>query len=278
MALGTSWNTPRIALTGGLRLDANTFTGAPAHNAALEQALGVANDAKPNSFAVSPRFGFYWYYKTRGASMSINNSGYSSTIRAGPQIRGGFGEFRNNLRSDLLADAIGSTGLPGSTQRLLCTGPAAPVPNWQAYMNDPASVPSTCAGGTNVFADTAPNVVAIDGAYRPSRSRRATLGWTNTIFGSYFTLDGTYSQNLNQAGVIDANPPAPRSSRSRRKRIARYSSHRRASSQARASRRPLSHVAPPRSAASQIACQTCVAMHDRSRRISFRTFRSALAL
>jgi len=204
-ALGTSWNTPRIALTGGLRFDGNAFTGAPAHNASLEQTLGIANDATPNSFAVSPRFGFYWYYKTRGASMNINSSNYSTTIRAGPQIRGGFGEFRNNLRSDLLADAIGSTGLPGSTQRLLCTGPAAPVPNWQAYMNDPANVPSTCAGGTSVFADTAPNVVAIDGSYRPSRSRRATLGWTNTIFGSYFTLDGTYSQNLNQAGVVDAN-------------------------------------------------------------------------
>jgi hypothetical protein len=33
-AIGTSWNTPRIALTGGLRFDANAFTGAPTHNAA----------------------------------------------------------------------------------------------------------------------------------------------------------------------------------------------------------------------------------------------------
>jgi hypothetical protein len=204
-ALGTTYNNPRIVLTGGLRFDANAFTGAPAYNAALDRTLGVRNDATPNSFAVSPRLGFYWYYKTRGAQVSINNSQYSSIIRAGPQIRGGFGEFRNNLRSDLLADAIGSTGLPGSTQRLICAGPAAPTPNWQSYIANPDDVPSTCAGGTSVFADTAPSVVAIDPSYRPMRSRRATLGWTNTIFGSYFTLDGTYSRNLNQAGVVDAN-------------------------------------------------------------------------
>jgi hypothetical protein len=205
-ALGSSWSHRRLALTGGLRLDASAYTGGPTINPALERTLGVRNDATPASIALSPRLGFYWYYKAGGgAGMSINNSTYSSIIRAGPQIRGGFGEFRNNLRADLLADAIGSTGLPGSTQRLVCTGPAAPIPNWSDYMSDAGRVPNTCAGGASVFADTAPNVVLVNDGYRPMMSRRATLGWTNNILGMYFTIDGTYSWNRNQPGVVDAN-------------------------------------------------------------------------
>ena len=127
------------------------------------------------------------------------------SIRGGPSIRGGIGEFRNFLRSDLLSDAIGTTGLPGTTQRLVCTGPAAPIPDWQAYMNDPSSVPTTCAGGSSVFADTARSAILVDPSYKPMHSWRGTLGWTNTLLGNYFAIDGTYSLNLNQPGVVDLN-------------------------------------------------------------------------
>jgi hypothetical protein len=204
MAMGATWNTRRLVLTGGPRLDANVFTGLPARNPQLERVLGVRNDRGPNSIAVSPRFGFNWYYKTP-PSLSINVSQFSRVYRGGPQIRGGIGEFRNNLRSDLLADAIGTTGLPGSSGRLVCTGTAAPIPNWQAYLDDPSVIPQTCAGGTTALADTAPNVTMIDRSYTPSRSWRGTLGWTNTILGNYVTVDGFYTLNLNQPSVVDVN-------------------------------------------------------------------------
>jgi hypothetical protein len=204
-ALGTSYNTQPFVITGGARVDANVFTGLPTLNPAIESAFGVRNDRAPNSIAVSPRVGFNWYYKTHTPSNSVNISPYSVIARGGPSIRGGIGEFRNFLRSDLLSDAIGTTGLPGSTERLVCTGPAAPIPDWQSFLNDPSSVPATCAGGSSVFADTARNAVLIDPSYTPMRAWRGTLGWTNTILGNYLAIDGTYSLNLDQPGTVDLN-------------------------------------------------------------------------
>jgi hypothetical protein len=203
-ALGANYNTRTLVITGGARVDANAFTGLPTYNPKLDQAFGIRNDRAPNSVALSPRLGFNWYYKS-GQGISINNSGFATLIRGGPQLRGGFGEFRNFLRSDVLADAIGATGLPGSSERLTCTGPAAPVPNWQSYMNDPSTIPTTCLGGATVFADTAPNATLIDPSYSPMHAWRGTLGWTNTILGMYFAIDGTYSMNRNQPGVVDLN-------------------------------------------------------------------------
>ncbi|HXD48587.1 MAG TPA: hypothetical protein VN600_07435, partial [Gemmatimonadaceae bacterium] len=203
-AMGVTWNTQKFVLTGGPRLDVNAFTGLPARNPDLERAFGLRNDLAPNSIAVSPRIGFNWYYHS-GPSLSYNVSPYSRVYRGGPQIRGGFGEFRNNLRSDLLADAIGATGLPGSSARLVCTGAAAPIPDWPSFVADPSNIPTTCANGATAFADTAPNVTIVDRSYTPSRSWRSTLGWTNTILGNYFAIDGFYTRNLNQPSLVDVN-------------------------------------------------------------------------
>jgi hypothetical protein len=203
-ALGVNYNTRTVVVTGGARVDANTFNGLPANNPKLEQAFGISNDRSPNSVAVSPRIGASWYYKS-GQGISINNTGYATLIRGGPSLRLGLGEFRNFLRSDLLSDAIGATGLPGSAQRLVCVGPASPIPDWQAYSNSPSNIPSTCVGGATVFADTAPNVTLIDPSYSPMRSWRATGGWTNTVLGNYLAIDATYSLNRSQAGVVDLN-------------------------------------------------------------------------
>lgn len=203
-ALGGSWTTTHLILAGGARADANSFTGLPAANPALESTFGVRNDRSPNSIAVSPRLGFNWY-PTAQRGQSSFGSPVSVTYRSGYQIRGGVGEFRNFLPSALLSDAIGTTGLPGSTERLVCTGPAAPIPDWQAYMTDPSRVPTSCAGGATVFADTVPNITLIDRSYTPSRAWRATLGWTNTVKGNYLAIDGVYSLNLDQPGTIDLN-------------------------------------------------------------------------
>jgi hypothetical protein len=204
-AFGATYNRRAVVVTGGARVDANVFTGLPARNPALEQAFGVRNDRAPNSVAVSPRLGFSWYYKTKAPQVSINVSPYSTLIRGGPSIRGGLGEFRNFLRSDLLSDAIGTTGLPGTAQRLVCTGPAAPTPDWQAYLGNPSAVPTTCADGSPSFADTARTAILVHPSYSPMRAWRGTLGWTNTILGNYLAIDGTYSLNLDQPGVVDLN-------------------------------------------------------------------------
>jgi hypothetical protein len=203
-AAGGSWSATHWILAGGARVDANAFTGLPADNPALEQTFGVRNDRAPNSIAVSPRFGFSWY-PTAQKGLSSFSSNLSTTYRGGYQIRGGVGEFRGFLPSSLLSDAIGTTGLAGSSERLVCTGPAAPIPDWQSYMTDPSTVPTACAGGASVFSDTAPNVSMIDRQFRPNTAWRAMLGWTNTVKNNYIAIDGVYSLNLDQAGTLDLN-------------------------------------------------------------------------
>lgn len=202
-AAGGSYSSAHWLLAGGARVDANAFTGLPMRNPALLSTFGVRNDVSPRSIAVSPRFGFNWY--PSGQRADIFRNGGSLTIRGGPSIRGGIGEFRGLLPSTLLSDAIGTTGLPGSGDRLLCVGAAAPVPDWQSYVNDPATVPTTCNGGSSPLADTASNATVVDRSFTPSRVWRATLGWTSTILGNYITVDGVYSINLNQPGIVDLN-------------------------------------------------------------------------
>ncbi|HEY2165132.1 MAG TPA: hypothetical protein VGH04_14125, partial [Gemmatimonadaceae bacterium] len=203
-AVGGSWSATHWVLAGGARVDANAFTGLPAENPALDQAFGVRNDRAPNSIAVSPRFGFNWF-PTAQKGLSSYGTNLSTTYRGGYQIRGGVGEFRGFLPSSLLSDAIGTTGLPGSSERLVCTGPAVPIPAWQSYLTDPSQVPTTCAGGASVFADTAPNVSMIDRQFRPNTAWRAMLGWTNTVKNNYIAIDGAYSLNLDQPGTLDLN-------------------------------------------------------------------------
>ncbi len=203
-ALGGSWSTTRLTLAGGLRVDANVFTGAPAPNGLIASTFGVRNDRLPNSVALSPRVGFNWY-PTAEKGPALYFSPISSTYRAGYQIRGGIGQFRSFLPSPLLADAIGATGLRNSGRELLCTGPGAPTPDWQGYATDPSRIPTTCVGGPTVFADTAPTVTLIDPSFEPSRAWRATVGWTNTIHNNFLAIDAVYSLNLNQPGTIDLN-------------------------------------------------------------------------
>ena len=203
-AAGGSYNTTRLVLSGGARLDANAFTGLPTLNPALSSTFGVRNNQAANSIAISPRLGFNWYPKAE-KGLDVSSGAGGKVFRGGHSIRGGIGEFRGLLPATLLSDAIGTTGLQGSSERLLCVGPAVPTPDWQSYVTDPSSTPTTCNGGSTVFADAVPNAVLIDRSFTPSRVWRATLGWTNTVLGNYLAVDGVYSLNLDQPSNVDLN-------------------------------------------------------------------------
>jgi hypothetical protein len=203
-AIGGSWSTTRLVLSGGVRADANLFTGLPAANPLLASTFDVRNDQGPRSVAVSPRLGFNWY-PTAQTGPAIYFSPVSNSYRAGYQIRGGIGEFRNFLPPALLSGAMGTTGLPGSTRQLVCTGPEAPTPDWPAYLADPSRSPANCASGATTFADSAPAVELVDPSYAPSRTWRGTIGWTNTIQNNYLAIDAVYSSSLDQPGVVDLN-------------------------------------------------------------------------
>ena len=146
-----------------LRADANHFTKTPAFNQAVLSRFGLRTDDAPNSIDLSPRLGFTWQASPRTT------------------IRGGTGQFRNLVDASLLAVPWVSTGLAGSTTRLSCVGSAVPTPDWRGYAGDPASIPTTCAGGTSPLVDAAPSVQLVDPHYRPARSWRSNLGFASTI-------------------------------------------------------------------------------------------------
>ncbi|MEO7455102.1 MAG: carboxypeptidase-like regulatory domain-containing protein, partial [Gemmatimonadaceae bacterium] len=191
----------------GVRLEADGFVGAPATNPALDQALGVQSGAAPSRVHLSPRLGFSYTYnrdKENGSGTNQTSVGRFYRTTAGV-IRGGIGEFRDLLRPGLLADASASTGLAGGTTYLSCVGSAVPIVDWSRFIADPSSIPSQCANGGGVLAESAPGVTLIDPKYDVPRSWRASLDWNTSYMKLLFRVAGLASYDLSQPGTIDAN-------------------------------------------------------------------------
>jgi hypothetical protein len=191
----------------GARIEANGYLDSPAKNPALESALGVTSGAAPTTFHISPRIGFTYTYnrdRDNGSGTNISNVGkfYRSPYGV---IRGGVGEFRDILRPDMLADASGSTGLPGGTSILSCVGAATPIPDWSAFDASPSAVPTSCVGGGGVLAENAPAVMLIDPKFDVPRSWRASLDWTTSIKHWVVKIGTLGSYDLAQPGIVDAN-------------------------------------------------------------------------
>ncbi|HVX41315.1 MAG TPA: carboxypeptidase-like regulatory domain-containing protein [Gemmatimonadaceae bacterium] len=203
-AVGGNFSFGKVSLMGGVRVDANAFTAAPAYNASVDQLFGARTDHAPSGVSFSPRVGFTWLVKgQRGFSMMMSPM---AVVSQGPiQLRGGVGKFQGVFQPTLLADALSSTGLAGSTQQLLCIGSAAPTPNWQAFSSDPSAIPDQCAGGAANFADTARAVTLFDRRYAPPESWRENLGVTTDMFWTHWSVDASYSLNLHQPGMVDLN-------------------------------------------------------------------------
>ncbi len=196
-----------VSLIYGARVEGDGFFGAPAQNPALEQALGVTTGAAPLRVHVSPRIGFtYRYNRDRDNGNGMSGTRLGSFYRSPfGVIRGGIGEFRDLLTPGVLANAKAATGLPNGTSVLSCVGSAVPLPNWSRFVNDPNSIPGTCADTTGPLAERATAVNLINPAYDVPRTWRASLDWS-TAFGSWLTQISTLaSYNLNQPGVVDAN-------------------------------------------------------------------------
>ncbi len=215
---GTVWNSAAalahnyvpsrfFSVLYGLRLEADGFGKSPARNAALEQALDVKTGLAPSRIHLSPRAGFSYTYnksKDNGSGTNSNNVGrfYRTTVGV---IRGGIGEFRDLLRPGILADASAATGLPGATTTLSCVGSAVPAADWSLFASDPGRIPTRCADGSGILAETSPPVTLIDSDYNVPRSWRASLNWSTNVKSWLLNLSGLGSYDLSQPGVIDAN-------------------------------------------------------------------------
>jgi hypothetical protein len=186
-----------LQLVYGLRAEATTLPNAPAENAAVTQAFGRSTSSWPTDFAVTPRFGFTYLIWTDGG------------LPAG-SIRGGAGEFRGTVPSQLVGAVRNGTGLAGTQTNLLCVGPSAPTPDWSAYLADPGTVPSQCAGGVSTFASAQPNVLLFDKSFGAPAVWRASLGGTRRIGQTYSVgLDGLFAYGVNSPFAADLNLPTP---------------------------------------------------------------------
>jgi hypothetical protein len=205
-SLGDAWRkTSRLQIQYGVRVDANRFGSSPHYNAAVDSIFGLRNDRVPNDINVAPRVGFSWGYGQ--APQILGFEGASQSPRG--RFSGGIGEFVNVPGAGLIGSAIDNTGLPDAAQQLVCAGSAVPIPAWAAYAADPGTIPTACADGTtgSVFASNLPNVMLFDPGYRAQRSWRSNLQWSAPVLSNRFRaqIEGTYSLNLDQPGMIDRN-------------------------------------------------------------------------
>lgn len=205
-SIGDSYRkNPDLQIQYSLRVDGAHFLSTPTFNPDIDRVFGRRNDHLPNPITFSPRIGFS---KTLGQAPEI--FAFTGAARA-PRavVRGGIGVFANNPSVGLVSSALDNTGLPSGAQQIVCVGPAAPIPNWAAYVNDPSAIPTTCADGTagTPFAAVAPNVVVVSPNYHPQRSVRANASWNGSILDARFSagVNATYSLNLNQQRSFDLN-------------------------------------------------------------------------
>ena len=121
-------------------------------------------------------------------------------------LRGGFGEFRGTAPAQLFASALNATGLNNGQSLLTCVGASAPTPDWAAYLTDPSSIPTSCNGGTPIFANQRRNVTVFDPDFQAPRAWRASLGLNRRFWDRYsFSIDAGYARGVAQSGSTDIN-------------------------------------------------------------------------
>jgi hypothetical protein len=206
LALGDSYKANSdLQIQYGVRMDANQYVSAATVNPAVQQLYGTPNNSAPDHVFVSPRIGFSYTY---GTAPQIE--GFAGAFR-GPRavVQGGVGMFQNNPSTTLLSGTMANTGLANAVQQITCAGSAVPMPDWEGYATNPASIPSQCAtgAGPTPFASSAPNVLLAAKDYTSPRSLRGNLVWRGAILQNLFnaSFGGTYSLNMNQPETVDLN-------------------------------------------------------------------------
>jgi hypothetical protein len=193
--LGDSWRvTPQFQVTYGLRMEGSRYPDKPEYNPEVESTFGRRTDNLPSEVSVSPRAGF---------SVFVGESQFGPPPLT---LRGGFGEFRGTAPAQLFASALNATGLSNGQSLLTCVGAAAPTPDWAAYLADPSTIPTSCNGGTPIFANARRNVTVFDPGFQAPRAWRASLGLSRRFWDRYsFSVDAGYARGVAQTGQTDIN-------------------------------------------------------------------------
>ncbi len=193
--LGDSWRVlPQVQVTYGLRMEGSRYPDKPEYNPEVDATFGRRTDDLPSEVHVSPRAGF---------TVFLGESQFGPPPLT---LRGGFGEFRGTAPAQLFATALNATGLNNGQALLTCVGSAAPTPDWASYLADPSTIPTSCNGGTPVFANQRRNVTVFDPGFEAPRAWRASLGLNRRFWDRYsFSIDAGYARGAAQTGSTDIN-------------------------------------------------------------------------
>jgi hypothetical protein len=193
--LGDSWRvSPKVQLTYGIRAEGSRYPEKPIYNPEVDSTFGRRTDEFPSELHVSPRAGF---------TVFVGESQFGPPPLT---LRGGFGEFRGTAPAQLFASALNATGLTNGQSLLTCVGSAAPTPDWAAYLADPSTIPTSCSGGTPVFANQRRNVSVFDPDFQAPRAWRGSLGLSRRFWDRYsFSIDAGYARGVAQTGSTDIN-------------------------------------------------------------------------
>ena len=220
--LADAWRaSPALQMTYGLRLEGTRFPNDPELNPEVETLFGRRTDRSPSELHLSPRVGFTYFLgaaSPRDEAQRGNQRGGRQGGPGGPGgfnqaswiLRGGIGEFRGRVSSNLVAAAVEATGLPGGQSTLTCIGDAVPTPNWAAYLADPATIPTECASAVPIPPTTTlgrrRNVTVFDESYGAPKVWRSSLGASRRFRERYsFSIDASLAYGLEQNGSRDLN-------------------------------------------------------------------------
>jgi hypothetical protein len=193
--LGDSWRkSPRLQLTYGARFETSSYPDAPAYNPVVDSLFNRRTDLFPDEKHISPRIGFTYTYGGKTERQALGS------------IRGGVGEFRGRAPSQLFASAADANGLVNGQSQLVCVGSSVPTPDWEAFIDNPALVPSTCNGPSQEFGNQRRNVTVFAPDFGAPRAWRGSLGFNRRFAERYnFSVDLGYSRGVVQTSAIDLN-------------------------------------------------------------------------
>ncbi|MEP6989493.1 MAG: carboxypeptidase regulatory-like domain-containing protein, partial [bacterium] len=238
--LGDAWRkSPRVQLVYGLRFEGTRFPQSPAYNPEVDTLFSRRTDHSPTELHASPRVGFTYSMGAPASSAPAQTGGTAPAAGEGGRsqgggaqggfgrgggpggpggynasawtIRGGAGEFRGKISSNLVATANDATGLMGGQSTLTCIGAAVPVPDWTSYIDDPSTIPTQClavAGGPVAvpLSGSRRNVTTFEDGFSAPKVWRASLGGSRRFFQRYnFSIDGSLAYGVNQTGLHDLN-------------------------------------------------------------------------
>lgn len=194
--VGDAWMPSRsFQMTFGLRAEGTSVGPEPASNPELATRLGVRTELLPAEFDLSPRVGFTWQIGGR-------------TLGRPPAfiVSGGAGKFRSPWSLAFVSRAEAGTGRPDDESLLECTGASVPLPDWNAFRNDPGAIPRACDGPPSSVPARAPTVTVFAPDYESPKAWRASLGVQHSLSTLLRLSAGfSYARGIAQYGFRDLN-------------------------------------------------------------------------